>query len=147
MRIYLHRILLLLLGSALSLSASAQVFKCVDSTGKTAYQSQPCPEATRSAQIDVRSVSALPALPANGSVSEIRQTLVASCMAQGARSTPALARIAAEQPRKFRDFCDCTADTTLTQVDRVKELATRGDRAGMERLGIQVGLACASRLQ
>jgi len=147
MRIRSHRILSLLLGSALSMSASAQVYKCVDGSGKTAYQSQPCPEATRSAQLDVRSVSSLPDLPANASISQLRQAVVSSCIAQGSRSTPALARIAAEQPGKFRSFCECSADSVLAQADRVKDMATRGDRAGMERLGIQAGLACAPRLQ
>lgn len=147
MRISLHRTLFLLLGPALAMSASAQVFKCTDSAGKTAYQSQPCPEASRSATIDVRSVSALPSLPANGSVTEMRQAVVSSCMAQVARGTPALARVAAEQPARFRDFCECSADGALAQAERVKELAARNDRAGMERLGIQLGMACASRLQ
>lgn len=141
------RLAVLLLGSALSLSAGAQVYKCVDGAGKTAYQSQPCPQATRSTQIDVRSVSSLPELPANASASDFRQAVVSSCVAQGARSTQTLARIAAEQPRKFRDFCDCTADAALAQIGKLKELAARNDRAGMERLGIQVGLGCASRLQ
>jgi hypothetical protein len=147
MRIPLHRILSLLLASALSLSASAQVYKCVDGAGKTAYQSQPCPEATKSAQLDVRSVSSLPDLSANASIPQLRQAVVSSCMAQSSRSAPPLARIAAEQPGKFRSFCECSADSVLAQMDRVKDMINRGDRAGMERLGIQAGLACAPRLQ
>jgi len=153
MRLDLHRLFfprpaLLLLGAALSWSASAQqVFKCVDASGKTAYQSQPCPEATRSAQLDVRAVSALPTLPANASAPELRQVIVSSCMAQSARSEPALARIAREQPRKFRDFCDCSADGALAEIAKLKDLSAFSDRAAMERLGVKVGISCASRLQ
>lgn len=128
-------------------SASAQVFKCVDASGQTAYQSQPCPEATKSSQVDVRSVSSLPTLSGIGSASEIRQAVVANCLASAARSTPAMSRLAAEQPRKFRAFCDCTADGVMPQVDKIKEMYLRKDAAGIERLGMQVGIACASRLQ
>lgn len=152
MHIRLHRmlflrLLLLLLGSALSVSAGAQVFKCVDGSGKTAYQSQPCPQATRSSQIDVRSVSSLPAWSDNASVAEFRQAVVSSCLAQGARSMPAIASGASEQSRKFRDFCDCSADAALARIDKVKELAASRDKAGLERLGIEAGMGCASRLQ
>jgi hypothetical protein len=147
-RLFFSRLALLLLGAVLSWSASAQqVFKCVDASGKTAYQSQPCPDSARSAQIDVRSASALPTVSANVSVPEFRQAVVSNCMSQGARSSSALSRIAMEQPRKFRDFCDCTADGVLSQFDKVKELAMRNDQAGLERLGINVGIACASRLR
>lgn len=143
----LSRLAVLTLGLALSAAASAQVFKCVDASGKTAYQSQPCPDAARSTQVDVRSASALPPLSGTGSASEIRQAVVANCLAQGSRSSPAMARLAAEQPRKFRAFCDCTADGVLPYADKIKELYARNDAAGIERLGVQVGLACASRLQ
>jgi hypothetical protein len=152
MLIDLHRMLftrlaLLLLGSALSLSAGAQVFKCVDGSGKTAYQSQPCPKETRSSQIDVRSVSSLPAWSANASAADFRQAVVSSCLAQGERTSPPLAHSASEQGRKFRDFCQCTGDGAMAQIEKVKELAIRRDKAGMEQLGMQVGMSCASRLR
>jgi len=149
MRIPLHRIpvpvLALLLASVLSSPASAQVYKCTDGAGKTTYQAKPCPDATRSAQIGA--VPSLPALPAHGSMAEIRQIVAAQCVAQGARSSPDVARIAAEQPRKLRDFCECSADNAVAQLEQVKELLESGDKAGIERVGTQVGLACASHLQ
>ncbi|RTL39439.1 MAG: DUF4124 domain-containing protein [Burkholderiales bacterium] len=136
-----------LLLMALAASAGAQVFKCVDASGKTAYQSQPCPESTKSSQVDVRSVSSLPTLSGIGSASEIRQAVIANCLGGASRSTPAMSRLAAEQPRKFRSFCECTADGVMPQVDKIKEMYLRKDAAGIERLGMEVGLACASRLQ
>lgn len=147
LQIFVPRLALLLLAGGLSVSASAQVFKCVDASGQTAYQSQPCPDATRSSQVDVRSVSSLPTLSGTGTAAEIRQAVVANCLGAAGRSTPAMIRLAAEQPRKFRAFCDCTADGVMPQVDKIKELYARKDAAGIERLGMQVGLACASRLQ
>lgn len=135
------------LAMGLSAGAQAQVFKCVDASGQTAYQSQPCPEAARSSQVDVRSVSSLPTLSGTGTAAEIRQAVVANCLGAAGRSTPAMSRLAAEQPRKFRAFCDCTADGVMPQVEKIKELYMRKDAAGIERLGMQVGLACASRLQ
>lgn len=151
MRIQLHRIpfplLALLLGAALSAPANAQVYKCTDVAGKTAYQSKPCPDSARSVPIEGRALPSLPALPANASMAEMRQIVAAQCVAQGPRSSPDVARIAAEQPRKFRDFCECSADNTVAQLGKVKEILDGGDKAGIERLGTQVGLACASHLQ
>lgn len=144
---FFPRLAALLLFTGLAASASAQVFKCVDASGQTAYQSQPCPEATKSSQVDVRSVSSLPTLAGTGTAAEIRQAVMANCLGGASRSTPAMSRLAAEQPRKFRAFCECTADGVMPQVEKIKEMYLRKDAAGIERLGMQVGLACASRLQ
>lgn len=140
-----------LLGCALSLPASAQVFKCVDSAGKTAYQSQPCPETTRSAEVDLRWTSSLPTMPTlrgNASMSEFRQAIVSSCVSSaGSRGNAALQRLASTQPARYRSFCECVADTALSDPEKVRDLALRNDRAGMEQLGLRAGLACAPRLQ
>lgn len=144
----------LLTGCALSLPAAAQVYKCTDSAGKTAYQSQPCPDATQSAQLDLRwTSSSLPSLPTSAfsgqfSVPELRRTLVSSCTnGVSSRGDAALSRLAAAQPAKFRSFCECVADNSLADVERIKSLALRNDRAGLEQLGLQAGLSCASRLR
>lgn len=153
MRIDLYRLLplrlaFLLLVSAVALPASAQkVFKCTDAAGKTAYQSQPCPEATQAAQIDVRWASSLPTLRAGGSLAQGRQALMSNCLGQGARSTPAFARISAEQPAKYRSFCECIADGAVAEIAKMKNPAALNDKAAMEQLGMKVGFSCASRLQ
>ncbi len=144
-----------LLAAALPVSASAQVFKCVDSGGKTAYQSQPCPEATRSAELDLRwTSSALPSLTGsadfsgNVSASDLRRALVTGCAGSvSTRGDAALRRLAASQPAKFRTFCECVADNALADVERVRSMAQRNDRAGLEQLGLRAGLSCAPRLQ
>ncbi|MGM9514985.1 DUF4124 domain-containing protein [Roseateles sp. DB2] len=144
-----------LLGLFLPLSASAQVYKCTDSSGKTAYQSQPCPEATQGGQLDLRwTSSALPTLSSSASlsgnvtVSEMRQAIISSCATNvAAKGDATLRRIASTQPAKFRSFCDCVADVSTSDVERLKNMAQRGDRAGLEQLGLRAGLSCASRLQ
>ncbi|MDR7332743.1 DUF4124 domain-containing protein [Roseateles asaccharophilus] len=153
MRLDLNRLLslrlaLLLLVSAVALPASAQkVFKCTDAAGKTAYQSQPCPEATQGAQLDVRWASSLPTLPAGGSLAQGRQAMMANCLGSGARSTPAFARLSVEQPAKYRSFCECVSDGAVAEISKMKNPAALNDRAAMERLGMKVGLSCAPRLQ
>ena len=145
--------LVLLLGAAWPVAA--QVFKCTDSSGKTAYQSQPCPDSAKSAQLDLRwTSSALPSLTGsaafagNVSTPELRQALVSGCTGSvSSRGDAALRRLAAAQPAKFRSFCECVADNSLSDVERVKSMALRNDRAGLEQLGLRAGLACASRLQ
>jgi len=139
----------------LALSAQAQVFKCTDSSGKTAYQSQPCPDTTRSTEVDLRwTSSALPSLTGsadfsgNLSMSDMRQALVSGCTnSVGTRGDTALRRLAASQPGKFRDFCECVADNTLVDVEKIKAMALRNDRAGLEQLGLRAGLTCAPRLR
>lgn len=137
-----------MLGATLALPASAQVYKCVDSSGKTAYQSQPCPETTRSAELDLRWTATLPPLPSQASLPELRQAIVSSCT-NGAvsRGDSVMRRMASTQPAKFRSFCECVADSALANVDRVKDMAARNDRAALEQLGLRAGLACAPRLQ
>lgn len=135
--------------------AAAQVFKCTDSSGKTAYQSQPCPESTQSAELDLRwTSSALPSLTSSASFSanvtrgEMRQALVSACASSvNTRGDATLRRLASSQPGKFRDFCECVADDSLRDFERVKSMALRNDRAGLEQLGLRAGLSCAPRLR
>lgn len=145
----------LLVCATLSLPAAAQVFKCTDSEGKTAYQSQPCPDTARSSQLDLRwTASALPGLAGSADLSgnvsrpELRRALVSGCTSSAStRGDAALRRLASSQPAKFRDFCECVADNALTDVERVKSMALRNDRAGLEQLGLSAGLSCASYLR
>ncbi|MBB2487779.1 DUF4124 domain-containing protein [Mitsuaria sp. WAJ17] len=147
--------LVLLLGAVASLPAAAQVFKCTDSSGKTTYQSQPCPDSTKSAELDLRwTSSALPGLTSSANFSgnvtmgELRQALVSGCTGSvNTRGDAALRRLAATQPGKFRDFCECVADASLSDFDRVKRMALSNDRAGLEQLGLRAGLSCAPRLR
>ena len=149
------RAALVLCGAALSSTAGAQVYKCTDASGKTAYQSQPCPDSTKSAELDLRwTAAAMPTFSessfrgGNVSVSEMRQALITSCTnSVNTRGDAALRRLAAGSPGKFRSFCDCVADQSLSNVEGLKSMALRGDRAGLEKLGLRAGLACAPRLQ
>jgi hypothetical protein len=146
---------LLLAGALLSSGASAQVYKCTDASGKTAYQSQPCPDTTKSAQLDLRwTAAAMPTFSessfksGNVSVPELRQALISSCTnSVNTRGDATLRRLASTQPGKFRSFCDCVADQSLSNVEQLKSMALRGDRSGLEQLGLRAGLSCASRLQ
>lgn len=148
-----HLVLVCLLAAAVP--ASAQVFKCTDSSGKTAYQSQPCPESTKSAELDLRwTSSALPSLTGSANFSpsvtpgEMRQALVSACATSvNTRGDATLRRLATSQPGKFRDFCECVADNSLSDFERVKSMALRNDRAGLEQLGLRAGLSCAPRLR
>lgn len=147
--------LVLLFGAILASPACAQVFKCMDASGKTAYQSQPCPESTKGAELDLRwTSSALPVLTGSGAFSgsvtlpEMRRALVSSCTSTvNTRGDAALRRLAAAQPGKFRNFCECVADNSLVNFERVKSMALSNDRAGLEQVGQRAGLTCAPRLQ
>lgn len=147
--------LALLLLAVFSRPAAAQVYKCTDGSGKTAYQSQPCPDSAQSAQLDLRwTASSLPSLTGsahfsgNASFHDLRQALVSGCTnSVSTKGNAALRRLATSQPGKFRSFCECVADNSLVDVERIKSMALRNDRAGLEQLGLRAGLSCASQLQ
>lgn len=131
-----------------SISNSASVYKCIDNTGKKAYQSQPCPESARSSELDIRGASSMPILAGNTTVAEARMAIASNCVASSARQPNAtLRKIAAERPRQFQDFCECVADNSLSDVKLVQELIARNDRAGIEQLGLKAGLSCAAKLR
>lgn len=132
----------------LPVSAAAQVYKCIDAAGKTAYQSLPCPESARSSELDIRLVSSMPNLTGNVSVAEAKQAILSYCISNmGKQGNSALKKIASEQPHKVQNFCGCVAESSLSDTRKVKEMLSNNDRAGFQQLGIKAGLSCASRLQ
>lgn len=137
--------------------AFAQVYKCTEPGGKTSYQSQPCPDAAKGAELDLRwtaSATSSPLISASTlesgqvSASELRQAIVQSCnRSVSTQGDATLRRIAAKQPAKLLEFCDCVAERSVTDVASLKRMALSGDRNGLQQLGLKAGLACASRLQ
>ncbi len=139
--------LLTMLGFS-SASQSNPVYKCLDGAGKTAYQSQPCPESARSVELDIKGVTAMPILTGDVTLAQARQAIISSCMGNVAKqSNAALRKIAAEQPMKFQNFCECVANTSLSDVSKVRELIAKNNQAGFEQLGMKAGLSCAPKLK
>jgi hypothetical protein len=56
--------------------AQAQVFKCVDSGGKTSYSQAPCPAAHRNVEVNIRAT--VPPTPAQAPLSVIQSTAAAA---------------------------------------------------------------------
>ena len=132
-----------------SLSASAQVYKCVDTAGKTAYQSRPCPENPKSVELAIRESTSVPTISGtNFSMASLKQEMMNQCMGtRGGSSASGLGKLAKDQPQKFQSFCQCAADTVAADMATVKDLIAKRDQEGMRQLGIKAGLSCASRLK
>jgi hypothetical protein len=79
-------------------SAQAQVYKCVDSSGKTIYSQDPCPANTKSGTIS-RSGPSAPAAPSPDSTAD---KAAAGDAAKTAAPKTAAPKTAAEQEQAFR---------------------------------------------
>lgn len=139
------------------LTSHAQVYKCTDAAGKTAYQAQPCPETTKGAELDLRwtaSATSSPLISAGSlesgqvTITDLRLAIIQSCNSSvSSQGDPTLKRIVAKDPGKLIAFCDCVAERSLVDVAGLKRMAMAGDRNGLKQLGLKAGLACAARLQ
>jgi len=82
------------------------------------------------------------------SPADAKHAILSSCLDSGKRqANAALKKLAIDQPQKFQSFCECVADTALSDVNKIKSLSASKDRAGLEQLGMKAGLSCAPRLQ
>ncbi|GEM_PF-4486683 len=137
---------LLLVGISIS-SSAAPIYKCIDNAGKTTYQSHTCPDSARSSRLDIRTAYVMPELSGQFSLAEMKKAVLTSCIGNaGRQANPTLRKIANEQPRKFQSFCECVADTSMTDVEKVKALIANNDRAALGQLGFRAGVICEPML-
>lgn len=135
----------LLMTAALHTASASQVYKCVDPSGKTQYQSQPCPQSSRSVEIDIHQADPFSDLPQISSMSGVRNLITTSCMNAGANNS-ALQKLYIEQPQKVKGFCECVADYSLSDLEKFKDLAVHNNRTELQRLGMNAAFSCSSRL-
>jgi hypothetical protein len=146
-----------LIAALLATPTLAQVYKCTEPGGKTSYQAQPCADAAKGAELDLRwtaSATSSPLISAGSlesgqvTITDLRLAIIQSCNSSvSSQGDATLRRIVAKEPSRLIAFCDCVAERSLVDVAGLKRMAMAGDRNGLKQLGLKAGLACAARLQ
>lgn len=126
----------------------AELHKCVESSGRTVYQDQPCGPSAKAVDHAIRTTSPLPMLPGNVSAKDAKKVIVQGCMSAARQSTNGVFReVFEETPQKISAFCECTANEALKQHKRLAKLMETGDQAGYRALGLEAGLTCSAQLR